>query len=324
MEGVVFGRDSLYPVHLFLFPVALSLFHLSGGRHIGRLVLSSEKLIEVYVIEEPVLLHVVGSVLEVTISLGQLSSQQMLDERLELGVEAVGVLGLSIYDFSVNIHRIVILEWRVPGKHFVEEDSESPPVHWLAVALVQQDFRCDVFRGSADCVGALCDHFRESEVYQLQVAVRANHYVFRLQVSVHYFFTLEVLKNGDDLSAIKCGLLGVEVAHAPVVGEQVSSFEQLCHEVNVSVVLHEAVVFHLKGKQGSEALKGRQAAGPHLKSTATTYDEGVVEELEDLLFVFNVVDVLRLNDVVLFHGLYGHLGAGVLLEPRELDVSKCT
>jgi len=114
------------------------------------------------------------------------------------------------------------------------------------VALVQQDLGSDVLWRSANGVGALRNNFGESEVNHLQVAVCANHDVFWLQVTVHHFETLKVLKDGDYLCPVEGRLLGIEVAHAPVVREKVSASQQLSDEVNVLVVLHEPVVFHLQ------------------------------------------------------------------------------
>ena len=42
-------------------------------------------------------------------------------------------------------------------------------------------------------------------------------------------------------------LLWVEVADTSVVREEVTALEELGDEVDVPVILHEAVVFHLKG-----------------------------------------------------------------------------
>lgn len=137
------------------------------------------------------------------------------------------------------------MERWVTGQHLVEQDSECPPVDCLAVALVEENFRSDVLWGSADGVGTFGDDLGESEINHLQVSVTADHDVLGLQVSVDDVQTLEVLEDGHDLGSVECSLLGVEVADASVIGEQVSALEQLGDEVDVPVVLHEAVVFHL-------------------------------------------------------------------------------
>jgi hypothetical protein len=53
-----------------------------------------------------------------------------------------------------------------------------------------------------------------------------------------------------------------------------------------------------------------------------TYDEGVVNGLQDVLLILDVVHVLALNDVVLLHGLQGELFRLVLLEIGDLYISK--
>lgn len=40
-------------------------------------------------------------------------------------------------------------------------------------------------------------------------------------------------------------LLDVEVADRAMVREQVSTFQKLCHEIDVPLILHEAIVFKL-------------------------------------------------------------------------------
>ena len=63
------------------------------------------------------------------------------------------------------------------------------------MALVEQDFRGNVLRSSANCIRPLCDHLRESEVNQLQIAVATYHNVLGLQISVHDVLALQILEN---------------------------------------------------------------------------------------------------------------------------------
>ncbi len=169
----------------------------------------------------------------------------MLNQRLTLAVESIRVSGLRVDDFSVNIHRVIVLERRIASKHFVKKNSESPPVDGFSVALVQQNLRSDVLRSSANGVCSLCNDLCKAEVNHLQVAISANHDVLRLQIPVDNVETLKILENRDDLGSVESCLFGVEVADTSVVGEEVSALEEFGDEVNEPVVLHEAVVFHL-------------------------------------------------------------------------------
>ena len=58
---------------------------------------------------------------------------------------------------------------------------------------------------------------------------------------------MEILKNWNDLSSIELSLFHIKVAYRSMVGEEVSSPEQLGDEVDVSVVLEEAEVFEHEG-----------------------------------------------------------------------------
>ena len=61
-----------------------------------------------------------------------------------------------------------------------------------------------------------------------------------------------------------------------------------------------------------------------LKMISDTYDEGVLDALENLLFVLNVINVLALNDVGLLHRLYRVFVLGLALDPAHADITKRT
>lgn len=147
----------------------------------------------------------------------------MLHKGLALAIEAIGVSWLSVNNFPVNIHGIVVLEWRVAGQHFVQKDTKCPPVHGLAVALVQQDLGSNVLWSSANGVGALRYYFGKTKVDHLQVTVASNHDILGLQIPVYNFFALQVFKDRDNLSAVEGRGLGVEVANGPMVRKQVAA-----------------------------------------------------------------------------------------------------
>ena len=123
--------------------------------------------------------------------------------------------------------------------------------------LIQQYLRRDVLGGAANGVGPFCNYLGEPEVDQFEVPVGPNHNVLRLQVPVHDVLALHVFENRHDLRPVKRRLLRVEIAHAPVVREQVAALQELRHEVNVPLLLHEPEVFHLNEnniKAGGESL----------------------------------------------------------------------
>lgn len=57
-----------------------------------------------------------------------------------------------------------------------------------------------------------------------------------------------------------------------------------------------------------------------------TYRKWMFKDFQDILFIFNVVDVLGLNDIVLLHRLYRVLLSRIALQPANFDVAEraCT
>ena len=98
------------------------------------------------VLKETVTLDVVNSVLEVPVTFGQISPQQVLYQRLELATEvnddvflpikAFRVARLRVNDLPVNVHGVLILEGREAGQHLINQNANRPPVDGLPVALV--------------------------------------------------------------------------------------------------------------------------------------------------------------------------------------------
>ena len=81
------------------------------------------------------------------------------------------------------------------GVHFVDQDSEGPPINWLRVSLVEENLGRNVFWSTANGVSSLLDDLRKTVINQLEVAIVANHDILWLQVSVYDVFTVEVLED---------------------------------------------------------------------------------------------------------------------------------
>ena len=169
------------------------------------------------------ILDIVGAVLQVTVPFREVTPKQMLDQRLQILIEAFWVPWFCVYDFSVDVHWVVVLEGRVACQHFVEQDTKCPPINSQTVTLIKQYFRRNVLWSSANGIRTFLDDLRESEINHFQITVRADHNVFRLQVPIHNLLALQVLKNGDDLASIKLCLLGIEVTDSSVVREEVTA-----------------------------------------------------------------------------------------------------
>lgn len=103
----------------------------------------------------------------------------MLAKTFYLAVKVLRVSGLCVDDFSIDIHRIIILEWGETCVHFVNQDSERPPVYGATVAFVQQNLRRNVLWSSANSVCSFPDNFGEAKIDHFKIAVATNHDVLR-------------------------------------------------------------------------------------------------------------------------------------------------
>ena len=246
----------------------------------------------------------------------------MLRERLQVVVEALGVLRLRVDDLTVNIHRVVGLERWIASKHLVQQDAERPPVDSLTMTFIKQNLGRNVLRSSTNCIGSLLDDLGETEINQFEITVRLDHNVLGLQITVDNLLGLKILKDSDDLRAVEFSLLRIEVADATMEREEITALQQLRDEVDIQIVLHESVVIQLHNKQmvlGDIPWRTKME-----QLTLVTYDEWMLQNLKNLLLVLNVVDVLRVDNFLLLHRLNGELGGWLLLQPRVFDVTEGT
>jgi hypothetical protein len=136
VEWVLLWFDSFYPEELNLVPILSIFLEIFFRRHVRRLQFPLEQVIEIYILEKSMCLNVFCSCLKISKSFRQVSPQQMLDQRFEVGIKTIRVLWLGIYDLLVNVHGIIVLKWRVTCEHFVHKDAEGPPVDWLSMTLI--------------------------------------------------------------------------------------------------------------------------------------------------------------------------------------------
>lgn len=123
-------------------------------------------------------LYVVGSVLQAAVSLGHIRHQQVFYYALGILVEVLRELDFALQYLLINCHRVVIVERVDASNHFVGQNAECPPVDWLAVTLVEEDFRRKIFGSSAQGVGPGLAVLGEAEVGKFEIALLVNKYVF--------------------------------------------------------------------------------------------------------------------------------------------------
>lgn len=89
----------------------------------------------------------------------------MLDQWLGIFIKSAWEGNLSSEDVFVDTHWVFIVEGIDSGVHFINQDTESPPINGLSMALVENDFRGDVLRSTANGEGsAFIEDFGETKI----------------------------------------------------------------------------------------------------------------------------------------------------------------
>jgi len=140
---------------------------------------------------------------EVTIAFGEISSEEMLDKTLKLGVETFGIARLGVDDLLVDIHWVIIDEWGMTSMHLIDQNTKGPPIDGLAVTLVEEDFRCDVLGRSTNSVSALGHCLGETVVDKFQVSIITDHDIFGFQITVDNIAAMKVFEDACDLGTIE-------------------------------------------------------------------------------------------------------------------------
>jgi len=110
--------------------------------------------------------------------------------------------------------------------HFVDENSQRPPVNCFTVPLVQNNFWSDVLRSSTNRKRpALVQKFSKPKVSKFEVAVVSNEQIFRFQISEDDIFAMQIFEAGGNNGAVEAGLVSGERFNIPQVGEKFSSVD---------------------------------------------------------------------------------------------------
>ena len=83
-------------------------------------------------------------------------------------------LVVSIHDFLVDAHRIIIVERWIAGEHLENEDAQRPPIDVFVVTLRLDDLWCQVLWSAAESVSLVFDDFGETKIGDLDVPLAIN------------------------------------------------------------------------------------------------------------------------------------------------------
>lgn len=86
----------------------------------------------------------------------------------------------------VRIHGIFAIEGCSTNKKFEYEYSNSPQICRSVMPLIEDNFWSHIVWGTTECpcLFVVCDHFGESEVYDLNVSRVSDHQVLWFQITI--------------------------------------------------------------------------------------------------------------------------------------------
>jgi hypothetical protein len=119
---------------------------------------------------------------------------------------------------------------------------------------------------------------------------------------------MQVFEDAYYLSPIELSLLQVEVLYWSVISEKIATTQELSNKVYVAFILQKPEIVHLS----SVICDG----------IISTYDEGVIDSFEDLLFIFYVIHMLTFDYVWFLHALYRIFLLTMPIDPANANVSK--
>lgn len=136
-----------------------------------------------------------------------------------LRIEAIWVFRLRIDDLPVDVHGVFILERWETREHFIDQDTQAPPIDRFSMALIQEDLGSNVLRGAAYGKCTLSHDLSEAEIDHFQISILSYHDILGLEIAIHNIFGVQVLEDRDYLCAVEDCLLEVEVLNGAMISE---------------------------------------------------------------------------------------------------------
>lgn len=104
----------------------------------------------------------------------------LLEETLEKVPQLVGNIGRDVgvaeLDLIEQLRPVFGVERRQSHHHFIDERTQTPPIHWFPMPLFIKNLRGEVLRRPADGVSIIVSdiHLGEPEVGQSEIPVLIN------------------------------------------------------------------------------------------------------------------------------------------------------
>ena len=218
-------------------------------------------------------------------AVGRVSLKQTSEQISCLWGEARQDLDILLRDLAQDLVAGLValhgslLEWIKTTDHLVCEHTKTPPIDSEAVTVSLDHFRGQVLGSSTESVGhAILRLFdlTQAKISHLDVTLRVEKYVFRLQISIDDTVLVEVLEGEDDLGGIEPSSVFTESNLVAQMEEEFSTIEEVCDEV--------------------EALS-------RLEGVMELDHERVIDLLHDIALDLCIVHLIRSNDKVFLERL---------------------
>lgn len=186
-----------------------------------------------------------------------LASGDMADGYRTRPSQILFVLGREVVKMEVNIllvdlQGILVPERGLADEEFVDENAKCPPIYCCAMTSVPDHFGRQVFRSTAKSVRFAVPYLLcKAKVYQLQVTLRIDEDVLRLEISVCDALPLvQKLQHQHNLRGIELGRGFVEASGATQIGKDLASRTVIQQHVERIVVLEACNHGRDKGMPG--------------------------------------------------------------------------
>mmetsp|Transcript_4302 Transcript_4302/g.8630 ORF Transcript_4302/g.8630 Transcript_4302/m.8630 type:complete len:369 (-) Transcript_4302:386-1492(-) len=189
-------------------------------------------------------------------SLSRLPFEQGLDKVLGVRTNVLGKSKLALQNLEIHFLLVTGVERRKTRKHFIDQNTKAPPVYWLSVPLVHQDFRRHVLRSATKCVcgvGVRNLLLAQSKVCYLNVTICSKQNIFRLQISVHDVHFVQIAQRYQHFCSVQLGPLLLKPLLPLQVRKQLSAIHEVQNHVQLIFGLESVVKFDDKGM--AETLK---------------------------------------------------------------------
>ena len=107
------------------------------SRNVGRLHWERLALAPVEIFKPSVSFNVFHSSLQISVSFGQISHQEMFHQTSGVFWERTGKFDFSLQDVLIDSHGLIIWKRIYSDYHFIYQNTQTPPVYWLAVSFLQ-------------------------------------------------------------------------------------------------------------------------------------------------------------------------------------------